>query len=100
MNPASLHAKAPEVFKAQFTTTKGDFVIEVHRAWAPLGADRFYNLVKNGFFTNAAFFRVIPGFMVQFGLDRESGGEQSLGEREPKGRSSDAKQQAWHGDLR
>jgi peptidyl-prolyl cis-trans isomerase A (cyclophilin A) len=68
MNPASLHAKAPEVFKAQFTTTKGDVVIEVHREWAPLGADRFYNLVKNGFFTNTAFFRVVPGFMVQFGL--------------------------------
>jgi peptidyl-prolyl cis-trans isomerase A (cyclophilin A) len=68
LNPASLHAKAPEVFKAQFTTTKGDFVIEVHRDWAPLGADRFYNLVKNGFFTNTAFFRVIPGFMAQFGL--------------------------------
>jgi peptidyl-prolyl cis-trans isomerase A (cyclophilin A) len=68
MNPASLHAKAPEVFKAQFTTTKGDFVVEVHRVWAPLGADRFYNLVKYGFFTNAAFFRVIPGFMAQFGM--------------------------------
>ena len=69
MNPASLHAKAPEVFKAQFTTTRGDFVVEVHRDWAPLGADRFYNLVKNGFFTNAAFFRVVPGFIVQFGLN-------------------------------
>ena len=68
LNPASLHAKAPEVFKAQFTTTKGDIVIEVHREWAPLGADRFYNLVKNGFFTNAAFFRVLPGFMAQFGM--------------------------------
>ncbi len=68
LNPASLHAKAPEIFKAQFTTTKGDFVVEVHRDWAPLGADRFYNLVRNGFFTNAAFFRVVPGFMVQFGL--------------------------------
>ena len=68
LNPASLNAKAPEVFKAQFTTTKGDFVIEVHRDWAPIGADRFYNLVKNGFFTNAAFFRVVPNFMVQFGL--------------------------------
>lgn len=67
-NPASLHAKAPDVFKAQFTTTKGDFIVEVHRDWAPLGADRFYNMVKNGFFTNAAFFRVVPGFMVQFGL--------------------------------
>lgn len=69
LNPASLHARAPEVYKAQFTTTKGDFVVEVHRDLAPLGADRFYNLVKNGFFTNAAFFRVLPGFVVQFGLN-------------------------------
>ena len=68
MNPASLTAKAPELYKAQFTTTKGDFVVEVHRDWAPLGADRFFNLVKNGFFTDAAFFRVVPGFIVQFGL--------------------------------
>ena len=71
-NPASLHAKAPEEFKAQFTTTRGDFVVEVHRAWAPLGADRFYNLVKSGFFTNAAFFRVVVSprpFIVQFGLN-------------------------------
>jgi peptidyl-prolyl cis-trans isomerase A (cyclophilin A) len=69
MNPASLHAKAPELYKAQFTTTRGDFVVEVHRDWAPLGADRFYNLVKNGYFTNAAFFRVVPNFIVQFGLN-------------------------------
>lgn len=68
MNPASLKARAPEDFKVQFTTTKGDFVVEVHRDWAPLGADRFYNLVRNGFFTNSAFFRVVPGFIVQFGL--------------------------------
>jgi peptidyl-prolyl cis-trans isomerase A (cyclophilin A) len=69
LNPASLRAKAPLLFKAQFTTTKGDFIVEVHRDWAPLGADRFYNLVKNGFFTNAAFFRVVPHFLVQFGLN-------------------------------
>jgi peptidyl-prolyl cis-trans isomerase A (cyclophilin A) len=72
LNPASLRAKAPELFKAQFTTTAGDFVVEVHRPWAPLGADRFYNLVKNGFFTNAAFFRVVVSprpFIVQFGLN-------------------------------
>ena len=69
MSPATLKAKAPDVFKAQFTTTKGDFVVEVHRDWAPLGADRFYNLVKNGYFTNAAFFRVVPGFVVQFGMN-------------------------------
>src|SRR5579871_6398672 len=68
LNPAALNAKAPAVYKAQFTTTKGDFVIEVHRDWAPLGADRFYNLVKNGFYDNVAFFRVVPDFMVQFGM--------------------------------
>lgn len=68
LHPAALKAKAPDIFKAQFTTTKGDFIVEVHRDWAPIGADRFYNLVKNGFFTDVSFFRVIPGFMAQFGL--------------------------------
>jgi peptidyl-prolyl cis-trans isomerase A (cyclophilin A) len=68
LNPASLKAKAPAVFKAKFSTTAGDFAVEVHRDWAPLGADRFYNLVRYGYFTNAAFFRVVPGFVVQFGL--------------------------------
>jgi peptidyl-prolyl cis-trans isomerase A (cyclophilin A) len=68
LNPASLKAKAPDVFKAQFTTTKGDFVVEVHRDWSPNGADRFYNLVKNGFYDGAEFFRVVPNFMVQFGI--------------------------------
>lgn len=71
LNPASLKAKAPAVFKAKFTTTAGDFVVEVHRDWAPNGADRFYNLVRYGYFTNAAFFRVVPGFVVQFGLSAE-----------------------------
>ena len=69
MNPASLHAKAPEVYKAQFTTTKGDFIVEVHRDWAPIGADRFYNLVKNGYYNDASFFRVLQGFVVQFGMN-------------------------------
>jgi peptidyl-prolyl cis-trans isomerase A (cyclophilin A) len=68
LNPAALKAKAPDIFKAQFTTTKGDFVVEVHRDWAPIGADRFYNLVKNGFFNDASFFRVVPGFVAQFGM--------------------------------
>jgi peptidyl-prolyl cis-trans isomerase A (cyclophilin A) len=68
LHPATLTAKAPESFQVKFTTTKGDFVVEVTRAWAPLGADRFYNLVKHGFFTDAAFFRNVPGFIVQFGL--------------------------------
>ncbi len=68
MNPASLNARAPETFKAKFTTTKGDFVVQVTRAWAPRGADRFYNLVKNGFYNDCAFFRIVPGFIVQFGM--------------------------------
>src|SRR3989475_1029675 len=67
--PAQLTEQAPEKFKAKFDTSKGAFVVEVHRAWAPLGADRFYNLVKNGFFDNTRFFRVVPNFMVQFGLN-------------------------------
>ena len=62
-NPAGLREQAPATYKARFDTTKGVFVIEVTRAWAPKGADRFYNLVKNGFYDNARFFRVISGFM-------------------------------------
>ena len=68
MNPASLRATAPPVFQALFSTTKGDFTIEVHRDWSPHGADRFYNLVKAGFFDGVSFYRVHPQFMVQFGI--------------------------------
>jgi peptidyl-prolyl cis-trans isomerase A (cyclophilin A) len=68
MNPASLTAKAPESYQAKFTTTKGVVIIEVTRAWAPRGADRFYNLVRAGYFTDAPFFRVVPNFMAQFGI--------------------------------
>lgn len=68
LNPASLKEQAPESYKAKFTTTKGDFVVEVSRAWSPRGADRFYNLVKNHFYDDASFFRVLPGFVVQFGI--------------------------------
>jgi peptidyl-prolyl cis-trans isomerase A (cyclophilin A) len=68
-DPATLNEEAPAVYKAKFATSKGSFVIEVHRDWAPRGADRFYNLVKNGFYDNARFFRVIDGFMVQFGIN-------------------------------
>jgi peptidyl-prolyl cis-trans isomerase A (cyclophilin A) len=67
-NPSSLKDKAPEQFQARFTTTKGDFVVEVTRAMAPIGADRFYNLVKYGFYNGASLFRVVTGFVVQFGL--------------------------------
>jgi len=68
-NPAALNEPAPATYNVQFDTSKGAFVVEVHRDWAPNGADRFYNLVKNGFFDNARFFRVISGFMVQFGIN-------------------------------
>jgi peptidyl-prolyl cis-trans isomerase A (cyclophilin A) len=68
-NPAALSEKAPATYKARFDTSKGVFVVEVTRAWAPNGADRFYNLVKNGFYDDTRFFRVINGFMVQFGIN-------------------------------
>jgi len=68
LHPANLKAKAPETFEATFVTTKGDIVIQVTRAWSPLGADRFYNLVEHGFYNGNPFFRNLPGFIVQFGL--------------------------------
>ncbi len=68
MDPSKLTETAPATYKARFTTTQGDFVIEVTREWAPAGADRFYNLVKNGYYDDTAFFRVVEGFMVQFGI--------------------------------
>ena len=68
-NPAALVEQAPATYKVHFDTSKGPFVIQVNRAWAPHGADRFYNLVKHGFFDNVRFFRVISGFMVQFGIN-------------------------------
>jgi peptidyl-prolyl cis-trans isomerase A (cyclophilin A) len=67
-DPSSLTEKAPETFKALFDTTKGKFTIEVTRSLSPNGADRFYNLVRSGYFKDVAFFRVIPGFMCQFGI--------------------------------
>ncbi len=67
-DPSSLTEKAPDTFKVKFDTTKGAFTIEVTREWAPNGADRFYNLVKANYFKDIGFFRVVPGFMVQFGI--------------------------------
>jgi peptidyl-prolyl cis-trans isomerase A (cyclophilin A) len=68
-NPAALNEQAPATYRARFETSQGVFVIEAHRDWAPNAADRFYNLVKNGFYDNARFFRVLSGFMAQFGLN-------------------------------
>ncbi|MBK9138847.1 MAG: peptidylprolyl isomerase [Verrucomicrobia bacterium] len=68
MDPAKLTEKAPETYRVQFDTTKGKFTVEVTRSLSPNGADRFYNLVRAGYFTDIAFFRVISGFMCQFGI--------------------------------
>jgi peptidyl-prolyl cis-trans isomerase A (cyclophilin A) len=68
LRAALLKDKAPDTFQVKFTTTRGDFVVTVNRDWAPIGADRFYNLVKHRFYDNASFFRVVPGFVVQFGI--------------------------------
>ena len=68
-NPTSLTEKAPAIYKVKLDTSAGPVVIEVHRDWAPLGADRFYNLVKNGFYDGTRFFRVLPGFMAQIGMN-------------------------------
>ena len=65
---AQTPAPVPDVYRVKFETSKGDFTIEVTKAWAPLGAARFYKLTQKKFFDNARFFRVISGFMVQFGL--------------------------------
>lgn len=68
LDPSKLNTQAPEEYKVKFTTSKGDVVLALHRAWAPLGVDRFYNLVKAGFFSDIAIFRVVPGFVAQFGI--------------------------------
>jgi peptidyl-prolyl cis-trans isomerase A (cyclophilin A) len=68
-DPAIATATAPDTYRVRFETTKGPFVVEVHRAWAPKGADRFYNLVRAGYYDDVAFFRVISNFMVQFGIN-------------------------------
>src|SRR6476469_1641399 len=58
---------APEKFAARFVTTNGEFEIEVERRFSPLAADRFYQLVKHGYFENGIFYRVVSGFVAQFG---------------------------------
>jgi peptidyl-prolyl cis-trans isomerase A (cyclophilin A) len=68
-NPGALKETAPAIYQAVFDTSAGTFVVKVDRSWAPFGADRFYNLVKNGFYDGCRFFRVVPTFMVQFGIN-------------------------------
>ncbi|MBI2403710.1 MAG: peptidylprolyl isomerase [Gemmatimonadetes bacterium] len=64
-----MNQTAPDVYRARFETSAGDFEIEVTRAWAARGADRFYNLVRHGYYDQARFFRVMPNFVVQFGIN-------------------------------
>jgi peptidyl-prolyl cis-trans isomerase A (cyclophilin A) len=61
-------ATAPDAYRVRFETSAGDFVVQVQRSLSPNGADRFYNLVRNGFYDGVRFFRVIDGFMAQFGM--------------------------------
>src|SRR5262249_50275325 len=68
-SPTALNETAPATYKARFDTSKGVFIVDVRRDLAPNGADRFYNLVKNGFYDDNRFFRVVSGFMVQFGVN-------------------------------
>ena len=68
LDPSLATEQAPDLYRVKMETTAGNFVIEVHREWAPLGADRFYNLVKIGYFNNVAFFRVLADFMAQAGF--------------------------------
>ncbi|MEZ4416572.1 MAG: peptidylprolyl isomerase [Gemmatimonadota bacterium] len=68
MDPRRFTETAPERFRARFETSEGSFVVEVHREWAPLGADRFYNLVKAGYYDDTRFYRVVEGFVAEFGV--------------------------------
>ena len=68
LTPETLNAQAPELFNVEIETTKGRIVVEMHRDWAPNGVDRFYNLVDAGFFKDIALFRMVKGFVVQFGI--------------------------------
>jgi peptidyl-prolyl cis-trans isomerase A (cyclophilin A) len=76
-NPAALKETAPAEYKVNFDTSAGAIVVEVHRDWSPNGADRFYNLVKNGYYDGCRFFRVVPNFMVQFGVNGDPATQRS-----------------------
>jgi peptidyl-prolyl cis-trans isomerase A (cyclophilin A) len=71
LRPAAFTGTAPPVFRVRFETSEGAFVVDVYRNWAPLGADRFYNLVVGGFFDDSRVYRVVDGFVAQFGLHRD-----------------------------
>nr|WP_320131672.1 peptidylprolyl isomerase [uncultured Holophaga sp.] len=72
-HPEQLRRQAPSSYRVRFETTQGSFTVKVHREWAPQGADRFYNLVTHGFYDGCSFFRVLPGFVVQWGIHPDPG---------------------------
>ena len=67
--PSKTDIPSPETYRVKMETSEGDVIIEVTRAWAPKGADRFYTLVKNHYYDGCRFFRVMPGFMAQVGIN-------------------------------
>ncbi len=82
-------------FKVKFESSSGDFVVLVHRDWAPVGAQRFYELVKDGFYNECRYFRVVPGFMVQFGIS----GDPSTSQRWDRSIRDECPKQATNGDT-
>lgn len=68
---AVLKLKTPDTFTAEFITTKGNFTVEVYCNWSPLGADRFYQLIKTGYYNNTIIFRVVKDYLVQFGVSED-----------------------------
>ena len=98
--PGLEEKQAPDTYQVKFETSAGDFVVDVTRDWAPKGADRFYEAVKAGFYNDCRFFRVVPNFMVQFGINGNPEVQQKWRNCEHRRRSGEKIQHPRHGDVR